>query len=88
MRFKNIFLVSPPSSSRYGALRVPAGLGYVAQALQDNFIEYECVDMRLGYDFDYLKKECLIKNIGIKSKKDKLFNEKENGFKFSSKSLR
>lgn len=59
MRFKRVFLVSPSSSSRYGGLRVPAGIGYVAQALQDNSIEYDCVDMRLGYGFRYLKNRLL-----------------------------
>lgn len=55
-RFERVFLISPPSSSRYGALRVPAGLGQIAQALQERSIEYECLDMRLGYSFNDLKK--------------------------------
>ena len=55
MRFKRVLLVSPPSSSRYGGLRVPAGIGYISQALQENSIEYDYVDMRIGYKFDYLR---------------------------------
>ncbi|MFH1148405.1 MAG: radical SAM protein [Pseudomonadota bacterium] len=57
MRFNRILLVSPPSSSRYGGLRVPAGIGYVAQSLYDNGIEYEYIDMRIGHSFDDLKKK-------------------------------
>ena len=57
MRFNSVLLVSPPSSSRYGGLRVPAGIGYIAQALHDQDIDYEYVDMRIGYGFEYLKKK-------------------------------
>jgi anaerobic magnesium-protoporphyrin IX monomethyl ester cyclase len=59
MRFRKVILISPLSSSRYGGLRVPAGIGYIAQVLQDHSIEYDCVDMRLGYTFGYLKKRLL-----------------------------
>ena len=44
---KKILLVSPLSSSRYGGLRVPAGIGYIAQALYENSIDYEFIDMRI-----------------------------------------
>ena len=59
MRFNKVLLVSPPSSSRYGGLRVPAGVGCIAQALYDNSIEYEYVDMRIGYTWRYLRKKVL-----------------------------
>lgn len=59
MRFNRILLVSPPSSSRYGGLRVPASIGYVAQSLYDSGIEYEYIDMRIGYSFDDLKKRAV-----------------------------
>jgi len=59
MRFERVLLVSPPSSSRYGGLRVPAGIGHIAQVLQDNSIQYDCVDMRLGHSFKYLEKRLL-----------------------------
>ena len=59
MRFRKVLLVSPPSSSRYGGLRVPAGIGHIAQVLHDNAIEYEYVDMRIGYTLEYLKKKAL-----------------------------
>jgi len=55
MRFQKVLLVSPPSSSRYGGLRVPAGLGHIAQVLRDNSIRHECLDMRLGYGFRHLR---------------------------------
>ncbi len=57
MRFQKVLFVSPPSNSRYGGLRVPAGIGYLAQALYDNKIDYEYVDMRIGYSFKYLIKK-------------------------------
>lgn len=59
MRFNKVFLVSPPSSSRYGGLRVPAGIGYIAQALQINKIKYDYMDMRLGYSFKHLRNALL-----------------------------
>jgi anaerobic magnesium-protoporphyrin IX monomethyl ester cyclase len=59
MRFNKVLLVSPPSLSRYGGLRVPAGVGCIAQALYDNHIEYEYVDMRIGYTWRYLCKKAL-----------------------------
>ena len=51
MRFRKVLLVSPPSNSRYGGLRVPAGIGHIAQALYDRSIEYEYIDLRIGYTF-------------------------------------
>ncbi|MHC4432106.1 MAG: B12-binding domain-containing radical SAM protein [Planctomycetota bacterium] len=57
MRFRRVLLVSPPSASRYGGLRVPAGIGYVAQSLSDNAIDHEYLDMRIGYGWKDLKKK-------------------------------
>lgn len=59
MGFERVLLVSPPSSSRYGGLRVPAGIGYIAQALFDQAIEYDYVDMRIGHTFNHLRKKLL-----------------------------
>lgn len=59
MRFQRVLLVSPPSLSRYGGLRVPAGIGYIAQVLDDNSIDYDYADMRIGYSWRYLKKKVL-----------------------------
>ena len=60
MRFQKVLLVSPPSTSKYGGLRVPAGIGYIAQSLYDNSIEYEYVDMRIGYTWRHLRKKALV----------------------------
>jgi anaerobic magnesium-protoporphyrin IX monomethyl ester cyclase len=59
MRFQKVLLVSPPSPSFFGGLRVPAGIGHIAQVLYDNSIEYDYVDMRIGYSLRYLKKKAL-----------------------------
>lgn len=49
MKFNRVLLVSPPSSSYLGAARPPQNLGYLAQALLENGIDYDILDMRLGY---------------------------------------
>lgn len=59
MGFKKVMLVSPPSSSRYGGLRVPAGIGYIAQSLYENEIDYDYIDMRIGKAFKELRKTLL-----------------------------
>ena len=56
MKYKKVLFVSPPSNSRYGGLRVPAGIGYLAQALFNEEIDYGYVDMRIGYSYNYLSK--------------------------------
>jgi radical SAM superfamily enzyme YgiQ (UPF0313 family) len=60
MRFKKVLLVSAPAASRYGALRVPAGVGYIARSLWDNNIEYGYVDMRIDDSFRELKKRAAV----------------------------
>jgi anaerobic magnesium-protoporphyrin IX monomethyl ester cyclase len=55
MRFRRVLLVSPPTESRYGGLRVPAGIGYIAQSLRDHGIEHCYVDMRLNSSIEKLK---------------------------------
>ena len=58
MRFNRVLLISPPSSSYLGAARPPQNLGYLAQALEDNHIEYDVLDMRLlGYGWKQLKQK-------------------------------
>lgn len=59
MRFQKVLLVSPPSTSRYGGLRVPASIGCIAQALYDNSIEYDYIDMRIGYTWRHLCRKVL-----------------------------
>lgn len=56
MRFRRVLLVSAPAVSRYGALRVPAGVGYIAQVLWDNRIEYQYMDMRIDRAFRDLQR--------------------------------
>lgn len=45
---KSVLLVSPPTSSYLGAARPPQNLGYLAESLLANNIEYRILDMRLG----------------------------------------
>jgi len=49
MRFNKVLLVNPKTAADWVGLRPPAGLGYIAQALQENDIEYDILDMQLGY---------------------------------------
>jgi radical SAM superfamily enzyme YgiQ (UPF0313 family) len=55
MRFGRVLLVSPPSSSYLGAARVPSGLGYIAQSLWENGIEYNLLDLRVEKRIDHLE---------------------------------
>jgi radical SAM superfamily enzyme YgiQ (UPF0313 family) len=57
MRFEKVLLVSPPSASRYGGLRVPAGIGHIAQVLSDHSIDCEYIDLRIGYTYKDLRKK-------------------------------
>lgn len=49
MRFKRVLLVNPEIFSEWVGIRLPASLGYLAQVLYDNEIEYDIFDMQLGY---------------------------------------
>lgn len=57
MFIKKVLLVNPPAKAAYGALRPPAGLGYIAQTLLEHGIEYEILDMLLGYRYSGLKQK-------------------------------
>lgn len=59
MRYNRLLLVSAPVTSKHGGLRVPAGIGYIAQALHDNGIEYDYLDMRIDGAFRTLKERAL-----------------------------
>ncbi len=49
MRYKKILLLFPDyKGGHFGALRPPAGLGYIAAALKKNNIEYDVLDMAAG----------------------------------------
>ncbi len=52
--FNRVLLIEPPSSSHMGAARPPCGLGYLAQSLFENGIEYEVEDMRIDGRFSEL----------------------------------
>lgn len=50
MRYKRVLLINTSVPNSYlGPIRPPAGLGYVAQALQDSGIDYDVIDLLLGY---------------------------------------
>ncbi|NQT22321.1 MAG: radical SAM protein [Candidatus Omnitrophica bacterium] len=50
MRYRRILLLNPYYPyTRFGAFRPPAGLGYIAEALRRQNIEYDVLDMALGY---------------------------------------
>lgn len=56
MRYKKVLLLFPDYKGGYfGALRPPAGIGYLAQILQEEGIEYDVLDMATGCDLDTLK---------------------------------
>jgi radical SAM superfamily enzyme YgiQ (UPF0313 family) len=56
-RFDKVFLINPPVGAHYGALRPPAGLGYIAQTLWQHGVEYKVLDMLLGYRYADLRQK-------------------------------
>ena len=55
--YRRVLLVVPGyKGSHYEYAGLPAGMGYVSEALDRAGIEQEVVDMRLGYGYAYLKK--------------------------------
>src|SRR3989338_395860 len=58
MRYNRVFLFYPADYAfdRFRVTRPPAGLGYVAQALEDNGTEYDFIDLRFGQSFSEIKK--------------------------------
>lgn len=58
LRYKKVLLVNTSIENTYlGPVRPPAGLGYVAQALEDTGIECDVMDMLLGYTEKDLKEK-------------------------------
>jgi radical SAM superfamily enzyme YgiQ (UPF0313 family) len=49
MRFKRVLLVNPEHHVEWPGLTPPLGLGYLAETLQNEGIEYDVLDMNLGY---------------------------------------
>lgn len=59
MSYNRILLLNPSySGSHYvKAMRPPAGLGYLAETLKNNKIQYDVIDMGLGYSFKSMHKK-------------------------------
>lgn len=54
--FEKVLLINPPYSKSYFSIPVlPAGLGYLAESLKNNGIDYRVMDMSLGYKFRDLR---------------------------------
>lgn len=54
MRYERVLLVNPPSRGEWRGIRPHIGLGYIAEKLHDSGIEYDVLDMNLGYRFKHL----------------------------------
>jgi anaerobic magnesium-protoporphyrin IX monomethyl ester cyclase len=57
MRFSRVLLVNPPYRVDWRGLTPPIGLGYLAETLQKEGIEYDILDMNLGYNLKRLHKK-------------------------------
>ncbi len=55
MGYKRVLLVNPPYKGSRVKVVFSAGLGYIAQSLQSSSIEYDVLDMSLGYGYGDLK---------------------------------
>ncbi len=55
MRFTKVLLITPPVKTELGPVRPIIGLGYLAQMLLENNIEYDVLDMLLGYCYKDLR---------------------------------
>jgi len=66
MRFNRVFLINPRYPGTYfGAIRPPVGLGYIAESLKKANIEYDVLDMTLGYGLRRLLKRIKTFNPGL-----------------------
>ncbi|MCM8781096.1 MAG: cobalamin-dependent protein, partial [Candidatus Omnitrophica bacterium] len=59
MRFRRILLVNPAYPRKRVKVVFCAGLGYIAQMLQDEGFQYDVLDMSLGYSYKDLNKKIL-----------------------------
>lgn len=57
MKYKRVLIVNPPSRGEWKGIRPHIGLGYIAEHLGENGIEYDVLDMNLGYRFKHLQKK-------------------------------
>ncbi len=56
MKYKKVLFLFPDyKGGHFGALRPPAGIGYLAQILQDEGVEYDVLDMATGCGLDILR---------------------------------
>src|SRR3989304_8495494 len=55
MSYKRVLLVDPPSKGEWKGFRPHIGLGYLAQALVENGIDYDVLDMNLGHKLKHLQ---------------------------------
>ena len=57
MRYNKVLLVNPPSRGEWKGIRPHIGQGYIAETLAQEGIEYDVLDMNLGYKFRHLQKK-------------------------------
>ena len=57
MRYNKVLLVNPPSRGEWKGFRPHIGQGYIAQTLAKKGIEYDILDMNLGYKYKHLQKK-------------------------------
>lgn len=57
MKFERVLLVNPWLHVKWPGLTPTIGQGYLAQTLQKNNIDYDILDMSLGYHFRHLRKK-------------------------------
>ena len=57
MSFSRVFLVSSLRPEPKYLLYPNTGLGYIAQTLKENGVEYDTLDMRLGFSLGHLVKK-------------------------------
>jgi radical SAM superfamily enzyme YgiQ (UPF0313 family) len=59
MVFNRLLLIAPTYKKTHYSrgFSLPTGLGYIAEALHNNNIKYEIIDMSLGYNFKDLKRK-------------------------------
>jgi len=57
MRYNRVLLVNPPSHGEWKGIRPHIGQGYVAETLTAKGIEYDILDMNLGYKYKHLQKK-------------------------------
>ncbi len=57
MKYQRVLLVNPPSRGEWKGIRPHIGLGYIAEYLVQHGIEYDVLDMNLGYNVNQLQKK-------------------------------